>query len=79
MSFVAAIIAWFMSFFVDANAEAARCAAAVHVAAASLRVEQPRTPDPKPRPKTCQNCNGTGWVVHGDGYKTRCQCGVPVK
>lgn len=69
MSFVAAILSWFMSFFVDANAEAARCAAAVHVAAASLRAEQPK-------PKTCQNCNGTGWIDRKEGYKTRCPCGA---
>lgn len=42
------IIAWVLSFFLDPNVEAARAAAAVHVAAASLRVEQPRKPEPKP-------------------------------
>ena len=78
MSYLAAILAWFASWFANADLEAARCAAAVHVAAASLRAEQPR-PEPKPKPKVCPDCKGTGLIVHGDGHRTRCPCGVPVK
>ena len=30
--------------------------------------------NPEPNPETCP-CEGTGYIIHGDGHKTECLCG----
>ena len=30
--------------------------------------------NPEPNPDTCP-CEGTGYIIHGDGHKTECPCG----
>lgn len=80
-SWLAAILAWIASLFtLPVDLEAARCAAAVHVAAASMQAGESPTPPsptpPAPKPDTCQQCNGTGWIVHADGHRTPCPCGI---
>lgn len=80
MERVAIVLAWLAAWFVQpADFESARCAAAVHVAAASMAAGEAPGPQPKPpapRPNVCPDCKGTGWVVHGDGHRTPCPCGI---
>jgi hypothetical protein len=61
--------------------EAPRAEAAVACAYASLLVDAPApapappAPGPKPpAPARCDQCNGTGYIVHGDGHRTVCPC-----
>lgn len=61
--------------------EAPRAEAAVACAYASLLVDAPAPapapPAPGPKPPTparCEQCNGTGYIVHGDGHRTVCPC-----
>lgn len=74
-------LAWLTSLAADPSApEVAhpRAAAAVLVARASLTPAEasptPPKPDPgpKPTPDKCATCQGTGWIVHGDGHRTPC-------
>jgi len=62
--------------------EDAKAAAAVSVAASSMVAgdDRPR-PDPRPgpRPDVCPDCKGSGWIVHGDGHRTPCPCGIEPK
>ena len=30
--------------------------------------------NPEPNPENCP-CEGTGYIIHGDGHKTECPCG----
>jgi hypothetical protein len=78
---------WFVAFLVwlsadpiEIDLEHPRAAAAVAAARASMAHDTapvPPPPGPKPpAPGKCQDCNGTGWITHGDGHKTRCPCGA---
>ncbi len=78
---------WFVAFLVwlsadpiEIDLEHPRAAAAVAAARASMGHDLapvPPPPGPKPpAPVKCQDCNGTGWITHGDGHKTRCPCGA---
>lgn len=73
-----AFVAWLLSLLAPAagNDEAARCAGAVASAYASMARLGPTPPGPEPEPKPgcCDECRGTGWIVHGDGHKTPCPC-----
>jgi len=77
-----AFLAWLASLAADPVAldrEAPRAAAAVAAAYASLATEaKPApTPEPGPQPKPgdcCKECGGKGYIVHGDGHRTACQC-----
>jgi hypothetical protein len=56
-----------------------RAEAAVACAYASLLPDAPAPapapPGPKPPgPARCDKCNGTGYIVHGDGHRTVCPC-----
>lgn len=62
-----------------ADAEHPKAAAAVLVARASMvhgdvaPLPKPEPePDPTPNPDKCKTCQGTGWIVHGDGHRTPC-------
>lgn len=75
------LLAWLASLAADPSAlesEQPRAAAAVMVAAATLEKGLPDTPRPSPVPtpdsKCCDDCKGSGVVVHGDGHKTACAC-----
>jgi hypothetical protein len=74
------ILTWLSADPVALDREAARAAAAVSAARASMVVEAPTpvppAPGPKPKPERCQDCNGTGWITHGDGHRTKCPCGA---
>lgn len=73
------LLTWLSSDPTALDREAGRAAAAVTAARATLRVEDPAPtpPGPKPpKPERCTECNGTGWIVHGDGHRTRCPCGA---
>lgn len=80
MEWFAVILAWIASLFaLPVDLEAARCAAAVHVAASSMQsgeAPKPGPTPPAPKPEQCEQCNGTGWIVHGDGHRTPCPCGI---
>ena len=55
--------------------EAPRASAAVSAAYAATAQEQapePTPEPPKPKPAVCVDCNGRGYIVHGDGHKTAC-------
>ena len=39
---------------------------------AAVLLTEPNTP--VPNPENCP-CEGTGYIVHGDGHKTECPCG----
>lgn len=72
-----AFVAWLLSLLAPAsNDEAARCAGAVAAAYASMVRQGPTPPEPGPEPKPgcCDECQGTGWITHGDGHKTPCPC-----
>lgn len=73
-------LTWLSADPVVFDREAARAAAAVSAARASMLVEAPQpkppAPGPKPTPAKCQDCNGTGWITHGDGHRTKCPCGA---
>lgn len=83
MSLWTAILAWLAWLFtpVEIDLEAAKAAAAVHMAAASLVEGQPgpQPQPPAPKPDVCPDCQGTGWIVHGDGHRTPCPCGADPK
>lgn len=70
-----AFVAWLISLLAPTagNDEAARCAGAVTAAYASMARATP-SPEPEPKPGCCDECRGTGWIVHGDGHKTPCPC-----
>ena len=71
------LLAWLSADPVAAGLEHPRAAAAVAAARASMAVEGPApAPAPKPKPGKCTDCNGTGWITHGDGHRTRCPCGA---
>jgi hypothetical protein len=74
------ILTWLSSDPAVFDREAARAAAAVSTARASMVVEAPSptppAPGPKPKPAKCEDCNGTGWITHGDGHRTKCHCGA---
>lgn len=57
-------------------AEAAvACAYASLLADAPAPAPAPPAPGPKPpAPAVCTKCNGTGYIVHGDGHRTVCPC-----
>ena len=71
-------LAWLSADPVSASLEHPRAAAAVAAARASMAVEgaPAPTPAPTPKPGKCDDCKGTGWIVHGDGHRTRCPCGA---
>ena len=60
--------------------EAPRASAAVSAAYAATAQEKAPEPAPephKPKPAVCVDCNGRGYIVHGDGHRTACPtCGV---
>ncbi len=73
------VLTWLSSDPASFDREAGRAAAAVTAARASMAVEAPAPtpPGPKPpKPEKCTECNGTGWIVHGDGHRTKCPCGA---
>jgi hypothetical protein len=72
------LLAWLSADPVAASLEHPRAAAAVSAARASMAVDgaPSPTPAPKPTPGKCTDCNGTGWITHGDGHRTRCPCGA---
>ena len=84
MTWLQSLIAWLAALLAPAvpvdDLEPARAAAAVSVAAASMAADDAKpdpTPGPTPpRPDVCPDCKGTGWIVHGDGHRTPCPCGV---
>jgi hypothetical protein len=75
-----AFLVWLSADPVEIDLEHPRAAAAVAAARASMGHDLapvPPPPGPKPpAPGKCQDCNGTGWITHGDGHKTRCPCGA---
>jgi hypothetical protein len=58
------------------RAEAAvACAYASLLTAAPAPATAPPAPGPTPpAPARCEKCNGTGYIVHGDGHRTVCPC-----
>ena len=41
---------------------------------AKVILTEPNNPNPEPNPENCP-CEGTGYIIHGDGHKTECPCG----
>lgn len=78
---------WFIAFLVWLSSdpaaigrEAPRAAAAVAAARASLALDAGPSPAPAPSPaKCCEDCKGTGSIVHGDGHRTGCPCPASCK
>jgi len=76
------VLTWLSGDPTSMDREAGRAAAAVMAARASMLVEStppapPAPPAPTPpTPAKCSDCQGTGWIVHGDGHRTRCPCGA---
>lgn len=55
--------------------EAPRASAAVSAAYATTATEKAPQPTPEPpKPGCCTECNGRGYIVHGDGHRTACPC-----
>ncbi len=55
--------------------EPAKACAACAAAYATLEVKKPKPkPEPTPNDGCCEECNGTGFITHGDGHKTPCPC-----
>lgn len=55
--------------------EAPRSSAAVsaaYAATAQEKAPEPTPEPPKPKPAVCVDCNGRGYIVHGDGHRTAC-------
>ena len=55
--------------------EAPRASAAVSAAyavTAQEKAPEPTPEPPKPKPAVCVDCNGRGYIVHGDGHRTAC-------
>ena len=55
--------------------EAPRASAAVsaaYAATAQEKAPEPAPEPPRPKPAVCVDCNGRGYIVHGDGHKTAC-------
>jgi hypothetical protein len=50
------------------SAEDYRDAAAVDLAISTMSDAS----RPGPSPAKCSRCDGTGWITHGDGHRTRC-------
>jgi len=78
-NFILWVLTWLSSDPATLDREAGRAAAAVTAARATMVVEAPPAPTPpgpKPTPGKCTECNGTGWIVHGDGHRTKCPCGA---
>lgn len=78
---IVAFLVWLSADPAAIDLEAPRAAAAVAAARASMAhdVAPPAPPAPGPKPPApgkCTDCGGTGWIVHGDGHKTRCPCGA---
>lgn len=80
---VAAILSFMAWLFGQAvDVESAKAGAAVAAAASSMAEGTTPGPAPKPtppKPDVCPDCKGTGWIVHGDGHRTPCPCGVEPK
>ncbi len=49
-----------------------RDAAAVEWAVATMVSDHAPQPQPDPQPYACLRCQDTGWIIHGDGHRTRC-------
>lgn len=75
-----AFLVWLSADPAEIDLEHPRAAAAVAAARASMAHDAapaPTPPGPKPpAPGKCVDCGGTGWIVHGDGHRTRCPCGA---
>ena len=41
---------------------------------AKVILTEPNNPNPEPNPENCP-CEGTGFILQGDGHKTECPCG----
>ena len=55
--------------------EAPKASAAVSAAYATTaqdKAPEPTPEPPKPKPAVCVDCNGRGYIVHGDGHSTVC-------
>lgn len=70
---------WFLTWLsaspADLPREAARAAASVAAARASMAVVEPGPAPTPPAPGgCCVECRGTGWITHGDGHRTACPC-----
>jgi hypothetical protein len=81
MSLISQFLAWlaWLLFPVAVDVEAGKASAAVAIAASSMAEGAspgPRPTPPSPRPDVCPDCKGTGWIVHGDGHRTPCPCGI---
>ena len=70
------VLTWLSADPVAFDREAARAAAAVSAARASMVVEAPSPTPPAPGPKPDQCCGDcvNGWITHGDGHRTQCPC-----
>jgi len=72
------LLALLASLSADASAidrETPRATAAVAVAYASTAIDkspEPQPEPPRPKPAVCVECNGRGYIIHGDGHRTVC-------
>lgn len=68
-----AVLVWLSADPAAIESERPKAAAAVAAARASMLTAAPRPDDPEPKPDAdCQDCDGTGYIVHGDGHRTPC-------
>ncbi len=80
MSYLFSLLAWVMALFAPAaDVEAAKCAACVTVAYASLAGGQRPEPQPPAPEECCTDCGGTGWVKTPEGFRTPCPCPADCK
>ena len=73
--YILALLAALSADTAQIDLEAPRASAAVSAAYAATAQEQapePTPEPPKPKPAVCVDCNGRGYIVHGDGHKTAC-------
>lgn len=68
------LLVWLSAHPHAIDREAPRAAGAVAVAYAQFATESAPQPAPSPKPGCCDDCKGTGAIVHGDGHKTPCPC-----
>ena len=75
------VLTWLSADPVAFDREAARAAAAVSAARASMVVEapSPTPPAPGPKPDACCGDCVNGWITHGDGHRTACPCPASCK
>lgn len=68
------LLVWLSAHPHAIDSESPRAAGSVAVAYAQFAQDLAPQPGPAPKPDCCEDCKGTGVIVHGDGHRTPCPC-----